>query len=105
MSEYLLQPPQSISVPIPNIGASTRAEQDDTALVTASQAGDQDAFALLVQRHQRRVLTWSIVCSSSMKRRTRSLRKPFSRHGRAYPLFAAMPDSLPGSIVSPTTVV
>jgi RNA polymerase sigma-70 factor (ECF subfamily) len=42
-------------VPIPNIGASTRAEQDDTALVTASQAGDQDAFALLVQRHQRRV--------------------------------------------------
>jgi RNA polymerase sigma-70 factor (ECF subfamily) len=55
MSEYLLQPPQSIGVPIPNIGASARAEQDDTALVTASQAGDQDAFALLVQRHQRRV--------------------------------------------------
>jgi RNA polymerase sigma-70 factor (ECF subfamily) len=55
MSEYLLQPPQSIGVSIPNIGASARAEQDDTTLVTASQAGDQDAFALLVQRHQRRV--------------------------------------------------
>jgi RNA polymerase sigma-70 factor (ECF subfamily) len=34
---------------------SSRAEQDDMALVAASQAGDQDAFALLVQRHQRRV--------------------------------------------------
>jgi RNA polymerase sigma-70 factor (ECF subfamily) len=39
---------------IPN-AAVPRIEQDDTALVLASQAGDQDAFALLVQRHQRRV--------------------------------------------------
>jgi RNA polymerase sigma-70 factor, ECF subfamily len=54
MSEYTLQPPQSIGMSIPN-GAASRIEQDDTALVLASQAGDQDAFALLVQRHQRRV--------------------------------------------------
>jgi RNA polymerase sigma-70 factor, ECF subfamily len=55
MSEYILQPPpHSIGMSIPNVAAS-RIEQDDTALVLASQAGDQDAFALLVQRHQRRV--------------------------------------------------
>jgi RNA polymerase sigma-70 factor, ECF subfamily len=31
------------------------SEQDDTQLVKASRHGNQDAFALLVQRHQRRV--------------------------------------------------
>jgi len=54
MSEYILQPPQSIGMSIPNVAVS-RIEQDDAALVSASQVGDQDAFALLVQRHQRRV--------------------------------------------------
>ena len=34
---------------------SSQSEQDDTQLVTASQQGDQDAYASLVQRHQRRV--------------------------------------------------
>jgi RNA polymerase sigma-70 factor (ECF subfamily) len=54
MSEYMLQPPHSVGMSVPNVAAS-RTEQDDSALVLASQAGDQDAFALLVQRHQRRV--------------------------------------------------
>ena len=34
---------------------SEPSEQDDTQLVKASRHGDQDAFVLLVQRHQRRV--------------------------------------------------
>jgi len=34
---------------------SSTAEQDDLQLVTASKGGDQDAFAQLVQRYQRRV--------------------------------------------------
>ena len=35
-------------------------EQDDTSLVRCSQRGDQGAFALLVQRHQRRVFLLSV---------------------------------------------
>jgi RNA polymerase sigma-70 factor (ECF subfamily) len=36
---------------------SSQSEEDDTHLVKASQNGDEDAFACLVQRHQRRVFT------------------------------------------------
>ncbi len=54
MSEQLLQPPQSIGIPLSNVVPSA-AEQDDVLLVAASKRGDQDAFAQLVQRHQRRV--------------------------------------------------
>jgi RNA polymerase sigma-70 factor, ECF subfamily len=54
MSEYLLQSTQSIDLSISH-SAQPTVEQDDKALVAASQAGDQDAFAALVQRHQRRV--------------------------------------------------
>jgi len=54
MSEQLLQPPHSMGIPLSNVVPSA-AEQDDVLLVTASKRGDQDAFAQLVQRHQRRV--------------------------------------------------
>jgi RNA polymerase sigma-70 factor (ECF subfamily) len=54
MREWPLQSSHSIGIPVHNI-VSASAEPDDAALVTASREGNQDAFALLVQRHQRRV--------------------------------------------------
>jgi RNA polymerase sigma-70 factor, ECF subfamily len=46
---HMTHSPQRV---LPGI-VSESCEQDDTQLVTASRQGDQDAFALLVQRHQR----------------------------------------------------
>lgn len=54
MSEYLLQPLRSLGLSITG-ATQTHIEQDDADLVAASKTGDQDAFALLVQNHQRRV--------------------------------------------------
>src|SRR5690242_9601397 len=39
---------------------SSQSEQDDTQLVIASQQGDQDTFASLVQRHQRLVFNLAL---------------------------------------------
>ena len=38
----------------------SQAEQDEAQLVKARQQGDQDAFALLVRRHQRRIFNLSV---------------------------------------------
>src|SRR5437868_10304903 len=54
MREHLLHSPHSLGISLPNVTSSS-TEQDDTLLVAASKQGDQDAFAQLVQRYQRRV--------------------------------------------------
>lgn len=47
---------QSIRIPLPlSPSVSVGVEPDDAVLVAASKYGDQDAFALLVQRHQHRI--------------------------------------------------
>ena len=50
----MLRPSRSLGIPLSNTVPSV-VEEDETALVAASKRGDQDAFAQLVQQHQRRV--------------------------------------------------
>src|SRR2546421_9956270 len=54
MSEHLLRPTHSLGMSISN-AVSSVTEQDEAQFVVASKQGDQDAFAQLVQWHQRRV--------------------------------------------------
>ena len=54
MREHSLQSSQTIGMPLTNAVPSA-IEQDDLVLVSASKNGDQEAFAQLVQRYQRRV--------------------------------------------------
>jgi len=54
-----MQVAHTLEIALPGV-VSTQAEQDDTQLVKASQQGNQDAFALLVRRHQRRVFNLSL---------------------------------------------
>jgi RNA polymerase sigma-70 factor, ECF subfamily len=54
MSEHFLRPTHSLGISVSNAIPST-IEQDEARLVVASKQGDQDAFAQLVQQHQRRV--------------------------------------------------
>jgi len=53
MSEHFLHPPHSLGLSLSNV-ITSYTEQDEALLIDASKRGDQDAFAQLVQRYQRR---------------------------------------------------
>jgi len=53
MSEHLLHPPHSLGLSLSS-AVTSYTEQDEALLIDASKRGDQDAFAQLVQRYQRR---------------------------------------------------
>ncbi len=57
MNEYQLHPSRTIGMSLSHTSPSfaKQVDQDDVELVAASKSGDQDAFVLLVQRHQHRV--------------------------------------------------
>lgn len=54
MREHFLPSLRGLGVPLSKM-ASSPVELDDQQLVLASKGGDQDAFAQLVQRYQRRI--------------------------------------------------
>src|SRR5437867_850734 len=54
MNEHLMRPVQGLGIALPH-SVSPVKEQDEKQLVISSKKGDQDAFAQLVQQHQRRV--------------------------------------------------
>lgn len=55
----MMQVSHNLEISLPGV-ISSQAEQDDARLVQASQQGDQDAFAFLVQRHQRLIFMLSL---------------------------------------------
>jgi RNA polymerase sigma-70 factor, ECF subfamily len=54
MNEHWMRPVQGLGIALPH-SVSSVTEQDEEQLVISSKKGDQDAFAQLVQKHQRRV--------------------------------------------------
>src|SRR5215469_9920223 len=54
MREHSMQSSHTVGIPLTNVVPSA-VEKDDLLLVAASKNGDQEAFAQLVQRYQRRI--------------------------------------------------
>jgi Sigma-70 region 2 len=99
-----MQLAHSLESALPGI-ASSPSEQDDTQLVQASQQGDQDAFAFLVQRHQRRLFTMSLRMLQDDKEASEITQEAFLAAWRGCHHSEARHALLPGSIASPTSVV
>ncbi len=66
---------------------SWQAAQDDMQLVRASQQGDQDAFALLVEKHQRRVFNLSLRMLQDYEEASEITQEAFLAAWRGLPSF------------------
>lgn len=66
---------------------SWQAVQDDMQLVRASQQGDQDAFALLVEKHQRRVFNVSLRMLQDYEEASEITQEAFLAAWRGLPSF------------------
>jgi len=86
MNEIQMQSSQSLEQAF--LGAApSHAEQDDTQLVQASQHGSQDAFALLVQRHQRRVFNMNVRLLQDTEEAKETTQEAFLAAWRGLPAF------------------
>jgi len=86
MNEMQIQSLQILETRVPGV-VSTHGEQDDTHLVQASQRGNQDAFALLVQRHQRRVFNMSVRMLQDPEEANEATQEAFLAAWRGLPTF------------------
>jgi len=103
-NEDLMQLVHSLEIALPGV-ASSPSEQDDTQLVKASQQGDRDALAFLVQRHQRRVFNLALGMLQDDEEASEISQEAFLVAWRGCHHSAARRALRPGSIASPTIVV
>ncbi len=67
--------------------STSHAEQDNAHLVQASQRGNQDAFALLVQQHQRRVFNMNFRLLHNAEEASETTQEAFLAAWRGLPAF------------------
>lgn len=81
-----MQASYTLEISLPGV-TSSQAEQDDAQLVKASQQGDQDAFAFLVQRHQRRIFTLCLGMLQDYEEADEATQEAFVAAWQALPSF------------------
>src|SRR5229473_2239119 len=86
MSEHSLQSSQTIGIPLTNAVLSA-VEQDDLLLVAARKNGDQEAFAQLVQRYQRRVFNLVYLMLQQYEEATEITQETFLAAWQGLPAF------------------
>src|SRR5713101_4182570 len=102
MSEHSLQSSHTRGISVTNAVPSA-IEQDDLLLVAFSKNGDQEAFAQLVQRYQRRVFNLVYRMLQQYEEATEITQETFLAAWQGLPHSVEMRVSLPGCIELPIT--